>query len=227
LNFATRAAARLTAALLPALFPADCFLCGGALPLRHAGGVCLRCWDGLPWLPGARPPGGPLRAVLWAAEYEGSIRRLVHGLKFADRDELALPLGRAMASRLEPMILRLRPDLVVPVPLHFWRRYRRGYNQAEGLARPLARALRLPLDPRAVRRRRAGRRQLGLSRRERLRSLAGCFVARRGGVRGRAILLVDDVVTTGATLEACARALLAAGARRVVGCVLARTPRAR
>ncbi len=72
-------------------------------------------------------------------------------------------------------------------------------------------------------RRRAGRRQLGLSRRERLASLAGCYAARASRVRGRTILLVDDVVTTGATLEACARALLRAGASGVIGCAFART----
>jgi len=227
LKIVRRAAVRLAATLVPALFPADCVLCGGALPFRHEAGVCLSCWSGLPWRPGARRRRGPLRALAWAADYEGSMRRLVHGLKFEDRDELALPLGRGMAARLGPLILPHRPDLVVPVPLHFWRRYRRGYNQAGLLADHLARPLRLPLDPRALRRSRAGRRQLGLSRRERLRSLAGCFEARRATVRGRAVLLVDDVVTTGATLEECARALLAAGAGRVIACVLARTPRAR
>ena len=78
---------------------------------------------------------------------------------------------------------------------------------------------------RVLGRRRAGRRQLGLSRRERLRSLAGCYAARAAPLKGRTVLLVDDVTTTGATLEACARVLLHAGAARVVGCVLARTPR--
>jgi len=227
LGFVSRAASRLAAALLPALFPADCVLCGGALPLRHEGGVCVSCWSALPWRPGGAPRRGPLRAVVWSADYEGAIRSLVHELKFADRDELAPPLGRAMAARLGPLIRPHGPDLVVPVPLHFWRRYRRGYNQAERLARPLARALRLPLDRRALLRPRPGRRQLGLSRRDRLRSLSECFRARGARVRGRVILLVDDVVTTGATLEGCARALLGAGARRVIGCVLARTPRAR
>jgi ComF family protein len=225
MRFIARAAARLVEALVPALFPADCLVCGRALPFRQEGGVCPGCWERLPWVPGYRPRRGPLQALMWAADYEGAIRRLVHGLKFADMDGLGRPLGARMAARLAPLILAERVDLVVPVPLHFWRGYRRGYNQAERLARALARRVPLPLDTGALRRRRAGRRQLGLSRRERLRSLAGCFLARPARTRGRIILLVDDVVTTGATLEACARALLAAGARRVVGCVLARTPR--
>ena len=222
-----RAGARLLEALVPAMFPADCLVCERALSFRQEGGVCLSCWDGLPWLPGYGRRRGPLQALLWAADYEGTIRQLVHGLKFAGMDYLGPALGRRMVFRLAPLIFAERPDLVVPVPLHLWRRYRRGYNQAEGLARAIARRTLLPLDAAALRRRRAGRRQLGLSRRERLRALAGCFVARPGHARDRTILVVDDVVTTGATLEACARALLAAGARRVIGCVLARTPRSR
>ena len=222
-----RAAGRLIGALLAALFPADCFACGRALPWRQEGGVCTPCWESLPWAPGRALRRGQVTVLLWAADYEGPVRRLVHGLKFNDMDYLASPLGRRMVRRLGPLLFAERPDLIVPVPLHFWRRYRRGYNQAERLARAIARLTLLPLDTRALRRRRAGRRQLGLTRRERLRSLSGCFRARPGRAAGRTVLLVDDVVTTGATLEACARALLAAGARRVVGCVLARTPRTR
>jgi len=186
-----------------------------------------------------------LRAVLWAADYDGAIRSLVHGLKFESMDYLGDHLGAAMAARLAPLLLGAspslapeaapvpRPDMIVPVPLHWWRRGRRGYNQALLLAAPLSRATSLPLVPRFLVRRRAGRRQLGLSRRDRLRSLEGCYLARRVAaswprrvsLAGRTVLLVDDVVTTGATLEACARALLRAGAGAVVACVLARTRR--
>jgi ComF family protein len=225
LRTVTRAAGRLVEALLAALLPADCHLCREALPWRQEGGVCPPCWERLTWTPGCRTAPGPLRALLWAAEYQGPIRHLVHGLKFEDMDYLAAPLGRRMAGRLGPIAFAHRADLVVPVPLHFWRRYRQGYNQAELLAREVARCSGLPLDSRALRRRRAGRRQLGLSRRERRRSLAGCFTADPARARGRTFLLVDDVVTTGATLETCARALLDAGALAVVGCVLARTPK--
>ena len=220
-----RAARRLLETLLAAIFPADCCLCARALPWRQEGGVCIPCWMSLPWTPGYRPGPGPLHAVIWAADYEGALRRLVRGLKFEDMDYLAGPLGREMAARLAPVLRGLGPDLVVAVPMHWWRRYRRGFNQAALLARSIARHGRLPLGTRVLRRRRAGRRQLGLSRRERLRSLAGCYAARGAPLKGRTVLLVDDVTTTGATLEACARVLLRAGAARVVGCVLARTPR--
>ncbi len=222
---ARRAAGRLVETLLAAIVPADCHLCGRDLPWRQEGGVCLPCWRSLPWTPGYRPGRGPLQAIVWAADYEGAVRRLVHGLKFEDMDYLAGPLGREIAARLAPVLRALRPDLVLAVPLHWWRRYRRGFNQAALLASSIARHGDLPLGRGLLRRRRAGRRQLGLSRRQRLRSLAGCYAARGDRLRGRTILLVDDVTTTGATLEACARELLRAGAGRVVGCVLARTPR--
>jgi ComF family protein len=146
-------------------------------------------------------------------------------------DYLGRRLGEAAAPGLVPLFSAMRVDLVVPVPLHPWRRYRRGYNQALLIAAPLARAARLPLAPALLRRPRAGRRQLGLSRRERLGTLARCYRARTEAgppwkshrLTGRRVLLVDDVVTTEATLEACARALFLAGAGAVIGCALART----
>ena len=216
------------------MLPADCLLCRRPLPWRQRGGVCLSCWDGVPWTPGlGLRPAGALRAVLWAAADEGPVRRLIHGLKFDSMDYLGRPLGEAAAARLAPLLDLARADLVVPVPLHWWRRLWRGYNQSGLLAAPIARSTGLPLVSGILSRPRAGRRQLGLTRRERLLSLQGCFTAGRSrlaGVlrprlQGKRVLLVDDVMTTGATLEACAGALLRGGAASVTGCVLARTPR--
>ncbi|HEU4401964.1 MAG TPA: ComF family protein [Candidatus Polarisedimenticolia bacterium] len=224
-----RAARRLIETLVVALFPADCLLCGRPLPFRQRGSVCLDCWDRLPWSPGLRLGPGPLRAVTWAADYDGPVRRLIQALKFESVDYLGGLLGEEAAARLPSPLVSgpLRPDLVVPVPLHWWRASRRGYNQALLLARPLARRLRVPLAARLLVRHRAGRRQLGLGRGDRLRSLQGCYRMRRRGRDLGTVLLVDDVTTTGATLEACARALLRGGASAVVACVLARTPRLR
>jgi ComF family protein len=224
------AAARRAAALVfETLLPADCLRCGAWLPLRQEGGVCLPCWERLPWRPGrSAPRRGPLDALLWGADYDGDFRRLIRIYKFERFDPLGRPLGRAAARRLPAGRLRRDDFVVVPVPLHWTRRWRRGFNPAALLAQGLAGALGLPLRPDALRRRRRGRRQVGLGRRERRAALAGVFVASRGAaraIRGRDILLVDDVVTTGATLEACAAALLAGGARSVVGFAVARTPR--
>jgi ComF family protein len=111
----------------------------------------------------------------------------------------------------------------VPVPLHWTRRLERGFNQADLLARGIARALDRPVEGSLLRRVRRGPRQLGLSRRERRRVLRGVFAA-APAARGRRILLIDDVVTTGATLEAGALALRRAGARSVVAFAICRTP---
>ena len=219
---------------LAALLPADCLLCGAPLPWSQRGSVCLPCWNRIPWSPGLRPRADVLRAILWGADYDGAIRDLIHAFKFAGLDYLGAPLGEHLALRIAPLFGTAipRPDLIVPVPLHWWRSMRRGFNQAHLLAAAIARVTGLPLRPRLLLRCRAGRRQLGSSRHERLRSLDACFEVPRGLTRrrpraeleGRRILLVDDVLTTGATLLACARILHRAGARSVVGCVLARTP---
>jgi ComF family protein len=112
---------------------------------------------------------------------------------------------------------------VVPVPLHWWRHWRRGFNQAEALARALARRLDLPIR-RPLRRIKPTEKLAELSPTERARALRGAFRARKSpGLVGRTVLLVDDVLTTGATCGAAARALKQAGAARVVVAVIART----
>ena len=245
------AARRVAAFVLESLLPADCLLCAGWLPWRQEGGVCPGCWERLDWSPGSRRPRrGPLAAIAWAADYGGDLRHLVHLLKFERFDPIGIPLGRAAARRLPRQVAcrgnapsdgtghdgaahdgadggRL-PPIVVPVPLHWTRRWRRGYNPAALLAHGVARELALPILPRALVRRRRGRHQVGLGRRDRLAALTGVFAARPSAarhLRGRSILLVDDVVTTGATMEACATALRTAGASHVTAFALTRTPK--
>jgi len=226
---------RLTGELLAGLLPADCLLCAERLPWRQEGGACLECWARLPWAPGLRrAASGSLNTVLWTADYDGDVRRLIQILKFESWPPLARPLGRQAAARLAPL-LDPKPDLVVPVPLHWRRRWRRGFNQSHLLAQTLAGDLALPLSTGLLRRVRAGRAQIGLGRQARLHALADTFrarsttpvrlpgTARRPGLAGRTVLLVDDVTTTGATLEACAAALRRAGAGDIVGLVIART----
>jgi ComF family protein len=229
-------ARRLLGELLAGVLPADCLLCARRLPWRQEGGACLECWARLPWTPGLRRAvSESLSTVLWAADYDGDLRRLIQILKFESWPPLARPLGLQAAARLAPL-LHPRPDLVVPVPLHWRRRLRRGFNQSHLLAQTVAGELALPLSSGLLRRVRAGRAQIGLGRQARRLALADTFRAgdapawRRGaphraGIAGRTILLVDDVTTTGATLEACGAALRRAGASAVVGLVIARTGR--
>ena len=160
-----------------------------------------------------------------AAQYEGPLRELIHAFKFNNRRLLAEPLGRMM--RFAGADLLYEADAVVPVPLHPWRSFRRGFNQADDLACQLG----LPVW-RALRRRRAGPPQASLPAADRRRNLDAAFgvspiwLARRRWSRaspaGRMVVLVDDVMTTGATLDACGAVLLDAGFSEVRALTAAR-----
>jgi ComF family protein len=140
--------------------------------------------------------------------------------KYGDRADLAPRLGRSLllaASRLEGAV-----DVVLPIPLHPRRLAERGYNHAALLADPVARSLSVPLEPSAVSRVRHTQRQASLDRHHRILNVVGAFRVRdRALLKGARVLLVDDVRTTGATLEACAATLHEAGARQVLALVLA------
>jgi len=152
--------------------------------------------------------------------YEGTLRKLIHLFKYRGMRRLAQPLGALLSDALP----RARQfDLVTAVPMHWRKRWQRGYNQAELLAATIAQARRIPAG-RILRRASFQRAQAGLSNAQRRENVAGAFRARRK-VAGLRILLVDDVMTTGATAGACARALKQAGAKSVSLLALARVDR--
>jgi len=158
----------------------------------------------------------------WA--YEPPLVEVIHALKFQRLSFLGADLGRALSHRFKPLIEDV--DLVVPVPLHWRRQVSRGFNQAEVIARPVANGLDLPLL-RALRRKSATRPQTALNRPSRERNLRRAFVTTRTGrqrVKGRRVLLVDDVVTTRNTLAAATRCLLKSGANSVICLTGGRTP---
>jgi ComF family protein len=163
-------------------------------------------------------------AAIALGPYEGSLREVCLRLKHERNAWLAPGLGELWVEARRPAVASLPADAwIVPVPLHWWRHWRRGYNQAEALARALARRLDRPVH-RPLRRVKATEKLAELSPTERARALRGAFRARKDpGLDGRTILLVDDVLTTGATCGAAARALKQAGADRVVVAVIART----
>ena len=168
----------------------------------------------------ARPPAYERLVVPW--RYAPPLDAVILALKFRRLERLGGDLGAALAAAAGERLDGC--DLVVPVPLHWRRRWTRGYNQAASIARPLAVRLGVPAADALVRRR-ATPPQTSLDRAARRRNLRAAFALPRPAVvRRRTVALVDDVVTTGATLDAAARCLLAAGAAAVVAVAAARTP---
>jgi len=205
--------------VLELVVPPFCWECGaGAAPDRP---LCRECHVLLRWLGEEQVE---LSGVpLWAAvAYEGPARSLVGGLKYRGAPGLARPMAAQIAAGAPAGLLE-HPAALVPVPLHPRRRRRRGYNQAERLARELSRRTGVPVADVLCRRGPDGR-QVGRSREERLARLDGAVALRARARPPQRAVLVDDVTTTGATLAACAVALLGAGSGSVRAVTYARTP---
>lgn len=215
--------------------PRPCLLCGDR---STTGALCPGCLADLPPLPAAHCPicaesgtggevcGRCLRAPPAVARtraaclYRWPLDGLIQRLKYAHE----LAIAPALANLLLPVVAsESLPDAILPMPLHPERMRERGFNQAVEIARPLARQLRLPLWTDAARRVRNTPAQAGLAHDARLKNLRDAFVC-DAKVAGRRIALLDDVMTTGASLDALARAVLAAGAAEVEAWVVARTP---
>lgn len=231
--------ARLGQMAVNMLFPARCAVCGrqsewicpgcyASLPKALAP-RCVVCWEpSQPSLACARcrqhPPG--YQALRSPFRYHGPVRLIIHAFKYKDTSALALPMARALASCLQA---GFGEDVagIVPVPLFPSRKRRRGYNQAALLAKELARICDLPLLERALGRRRNTLSQARLTGDAvldaRRANVSGAFVARSAFLPpGCNVLLVDDVITSGATMEACAQALREAGVGKVFGLAFAR-----
>lgn len=155
--------------------------------------------------------------------YEGLLRQTILTLKYPGREAVAETLGRFWARQRQTQFQELTCDVVVPVPLHWLRRWTRGYNQAEAIAYGLARQLKLPCHPWVLWRQKATPFQYQQTRTGRREHMRGAFIARvPRRLRGSRVLLVDDVMTTGSTCNEAARALKAEGVREVFVAVLAR-----
>jgi ComF family protein len=229
-------------AALDVLYPPVCLACRTAT--SETGALCAACWRAMRFIerPFCDRLGTPFehdlgegllspqavtdppvfqRARAVARFEDGPARRLVHRLKYSDRGELAAPMGAWMARAGADVLAEA--DAIAPVPLHARRLWVRRFNQAAALAREIARRTGKPFDPMLLERVKATRSQVGLTREQRVRNMQGAFRAVAAApVRGRRIALVDDVLTSGATANAAARALLKAGASQVDLIVFAR-----
>lgn len=203
-----------------------CPSCTAALGRRELG-YCPLCgelaaWPALPLAPcrrclEARPS---WQGFCFHGPHEGLLRQLLIRLKFREQTVLAHSLGLLLGSH--PFFLEAAVDAVVPVPLHTARLSRRGYNQALELARSLCLSLRRPLEPNLLTRTKHTVPQTGIRGAERRKNTLGAFAGAQGA-RGKHILLLDDTLTTGATAESAAVALLEAGALSVSVAVMSRT----
>lgn len=229
--------------LLDLLFPPRCLACGGAVDAQ--GNLCAACWRetaflsrpycdccGLPFefpveegaLCGSciadRPPYGRARALM---KYGDGARKIILALKHADHLESVPVLARWMAAAGADLLDEA--DVIIPVPLHRWRLFRRRYNQSALLARVLGRMAGKSVRTLVLKRIRATAPQQGLKRRQRHENVRAAFRvsdAAAAQIAGLKLLLIDDVFTTGATLEACTKELLRAGAARVDVLTIAR-----
>lgn len=225
------------------VLPPTCLSC--RKPAEGSGGLCARCWQGAGFIeapycerlgtPFAYDSGAPLISpaafsdppvfdrARAAMRFSDVARDLVHLLKYGDRLDLVKPFATWMA-RAGNELLR-DSDALVPVPLHWTRLFQRRFNQSAALARAISRQSRQPVIDDALVRVRATPPQVGLARDERAKNVHGAFAiekADRWKVKSKRIVLIDDVLTTGATANACARILRRAGAARVEVLTLAR-----
>ena len=224
---------RLARSLSDLVIPPACPGC--QMPLIEGNALCPSCWRGVRFIraPVCDRLGTPLpfdtgevtvsAAALAAppdydraravAHHAGLMRRLVAGFKYSERQEARALFARWMTSAGAELIADC--DVIVPVPIHPWRLFRRGYNQSAVLAQTIGRLSGKPVSVSQLIRHKLKRPQVGLKGADRRRNPRGAFKVRNAAAKpfaGRRVLLIDDVITTGATISACARELRAAGA---------------
>jgi ComF family protein len=233
-------ALKIKQAILDIVMPPRCISCG--VMVNEHGGICPECWKdtkfigthqckicGLPfefdmgkdalckYCTSEKPKFSKVRSV---CEYDGVARKIAVKFKFRDHTHLAKPLAKLMINAAPELVVKA--DIITPVPLHFRRRISRKYNQAGLLALNIAKISGIKYQPLLMQRTRATKRQTSLNRQQRQENVENAFTCSVADLKGKTILLIDDVMTTGSTLNECAKALKAQGAQRVYGLVFAR-----
>lgn len=249
LKSASQTIAPLVDSLLSILFPCTCRLCRKIVGESALGVVCEDCWNkvkavedpfcaicGYPFVSKSVETGalcGHCRHRFFAFDfarayspYNDPLKEIIHQFKYCGHLSLARPLGRHLQAVYHSFPESFRSDVIIPVPLHKTRERERGFNQAAELARQLSRLTRLPVQSGWFVRTRPTKAQAGLSRRQRRMNLKGAFqVSPCAQIANRDVLLLDDVFTTGATLNECATILKRGGCRRVNVLTVARVTR--
>jgi ComF family protein len=223
--------------MLDVLYPPVCGICGKPADSEDRL-ICDTCWDLIkgfeaPYCSGCRSllfdrlycrecRSSPM--VMFSLGYfDDHLQSIIHDLKFHGLKPLAAGLGRGLADLIVPVADRVKADLVIPVPLHESRRLGRGFNQAEEIAREISRQLNVSLQSDLLFATRKTKQQARLPAAQREANVRGAFAVddENGVLKGKRIILVDDVTTTGATLRENARVLRQAGAGKIVGAVAA------
>jgi len=217
------------------LFPPLCFVCEQLLAEGEEC-VCASCFSAIRPVLKTDPHYQDTRAKLTSEgtishlvaayyfEAGGPLQTVIHQLKYNGLTSLGTLLGQRLGERVQVELAGEEIAGIIPVPLHLSKRRERGYNQSEYICRGMAPVLGAPVQPRFMVRRVYTQTQTMLNSEERKRNVAGAFAMRGSSklmLKDATVLLVDDVVTTGATLQSCARVLVDAGARRVIACAIA------
>jgi len=215
---------------LELIYPALCLICEKAETSRRTHLLCEKCLREIETrpLPAAAAAGelssGNLDELHAGWSFDDAMQAVIHAFKYRRCSSLSRVFGAMLAQRLQNDLAReMQQAVLVPVPLHRRRGRERGFNQSILLAQTLAEVWKMKILPRALERTRFTQPQATLTAAERQKNVAGAFAAAgKPNLQNQTIFLVDDVFTTGATMNACATALKAAGAGNVVGVVLAR-----
>jgi len=182
----------------------ECDICGHFIVQK---GLCPQCMK-------EKPPFNKARAV---GPYRGILKDCLYNLKFRGDRRLAVPLGRILGKKLKSSVNTGKVDMIIPVPMHPNRIKERGFNQAALLAREVGREILKPVDERILKKKRDTIPQVQLSQRERRSNPRGSFcVENKDILKGRVVLLIDDIFTTGSTVAECSRDLIEAGAKEIV-----------
>lgn len=208
-------------------FPELCPACGRSL-VKNESVVCTECRFHLPYTNFHLQTDNPVARQFWgrfpfsyamACLYfyqHSKVQRLIHQLKYNHKPEVGFWLGQTFGHQIRDFVSLDPPDVIIPVPLHKSRERKRGYNQSECIANGLSSALGIPVDSMSLLRNFATATQTKKSRFFRSENMASAFtVAKPESLKGKHLLVVDDVITTGATVEACALALLAVPGVRI------------